>query len=349
MRTDVTPRPHATGTGLQLTPFNLWLSQWYRMQSSDARPGSSSETTGAGGGVSQPSSSSSSQAAPNTAPQNSGRTRGSGELSCLKTKMAVAIFVCWVGGAGGRVPLPAHPPPPPMPSLSSRLAPCKEQVCARSKCGRGSTASCTLLQVIPPVLQVGARGRCLRVHPPRQQRRLGLLAVVANQLSGTPGTSAGANPPSGGGCSSAADNPVGLPRPEHTVTLPLPGDTDSDSQDEPSLLVGCQGKPPPSALPPKIVRRIHNLEFVDIADLLPENWRPREDPCCSLSRRPTSCRALVMDILLWVEGYPQMVAVLASLYPSYIHEFMAYLRTIVRASRNYEGSAWAAYDVAYWR
>jgi quinol monooxygenase YgiN len=56
-----------------------------------------------------------------------------------------------------------------------------------------------------------------------------------------------------------------------------------------------------------------------------------------------------MDILLWVEGYPQMVAVLASLYPSYIHEFMAYLRTIVRASRNYEGSAWAAYDVAYWR
>jgi hypothetical protein len=57
----------------------------------------------------------------------------------------------------------------------------------------------------------------------------------------------------------------------------------------------------------------------------------------------------VTDILLWVEGFSQLVAVLASLYPSHIHEFMAYLRTIVRASRNYEGPAWAAYDVAYRR
>ena len=73
---------------------------------------------------------------------------------------------------------------------------------------------------------------------------------------------------------------------------------------------------------------------------------PRDDPCCSHSRRPT---ALVTDVLVWVEGYTQLVAVLAPCHPGYVGEFMAYLRIIVRASRNYEGVAWASYDVAFRR
>ena len=122
-----------------------WLSQWFRMQSSDAQPGSSAETSGAGGGVSQPSSSSS-QAASITAPRNSGYTRGSG----------------WHKGQA-------------------------------------------------PV----------RAPPQTAEEGLGLLAAVANQLSGTPGTSAGANPPSGGGRSSAADNPAGLSRPSPCLYLEI--------------------------------------------------------------------------------------------------------------------------------
>ena len=109
---------------------------------------------------------------------------------------------------------------------------------------------------------------------------------------------------------------------------------------------------PPSTLPLRITRRIQNLEYVDIAELLPANYRfqeLREDPCCSHSHRPLSRRALVTDILVWVEGYSQMVAVLAPLYPGYFHEFMAYLQIIVRASRNYEGTAGASYDVAFRR
>ena len=93
-----------------------------------------------------------------------------------------------------------------------------------------------------------------------------------------------------------------------------------------------------ACVPQRITRRIQNQENVDIAELLPENYRfqeLREDPCCSHSRHPLSRRALVTDILVWVEGYSLMVAVLA---PLYFHEFMAYQRFIMRASQNYEGA-----------
>ena len=44
-----------------------------------------------------------------------------------------------------------------------------------------------------------------------------------------------------------------------------------------------------------------------------------------------------------------LVAVLASRFPEKTPHSMAYLRTITRASRNFEGAAWASYDMAYRR
>ena len=107
-----------------------------------------------------------------------------------------------------------------------------------------------------------------------------------------------------------------------------------------------------SSLPPRIVRRIQLLEFVDMVELLPESWRleeTRDEGCCSHVRRPHSRRALVTDIAVWVECFSMYVAVLAPLFPHHIADFMGYQRTIVRASRNYEGTAWASYDVAFQR
>ena len=44
-----------------------------------------------------------------------------------------------------------------------------------------------------------------------------------------------------------------------------------------------------------------------------------------------------------------LVTVLATRYPEKTPHFMAYLHTITRASRNFEGAAWASYDMAYRR
>lgn len=101
-------------------------------------------------------------------------------------------------------------------------------------------------------------------------------------------------------------------------------------------------------IPPKLVQRILKGEFIDMYELLPETWRMEEaqDSCCRSSRPK---RGLVTDISLWTECYASLVAVLTTKYPEKAPQFMGYLRTIVRASRNFEGTAWASYDAAYRR
>ncbi len=85
-----------------------------------------------------------------------------------------------------------------------------------------------------------------------------------------------------------------------------------------------------------------------MGELLPASWRleSAEEGCCR-SRRPR--RGLVTDFLMWTECYATLVAVLSVHYPHKTPHFMAYLRTITRASRNFEGVSWASYDMAYRR
>ena len=86
---------------------------------------------------------------------------------------------------------------------------------------------------------------------------------------------------------------------------------------------------------------------MDIWELLPETWQlESENPCCH-SKRPR--RSLVTDIGLWTECYATMAAILDAAYPSKAPHFFTYLRTITKASRNFEGSAWASYDMAFRR
>ena len=98
----------------------------------------------------------------------------------------------------------------------------------------------------------------------------------------------------------------------------------------------------------KLVQKILKGEFIDMCELLPETWRVEEtrDSCCR-SNRPK--RGLITDITLWTECYALLLAVLATKFPEKTPHFMCYLRTIVRASRNFEGTAWASYDAAYQR
>ena len=96
-------------------------------------------------------------------------------------------------------------------------------------------------------------------------------------------------------------------------------------------------------IPPKLVLK---GDYVDMHELLPETWRAVEprDSCCR-STRPK--RGLVTDISLWTECYASLVAVLTTKYPDKAPHFMGDLRTIMRESRNFEGSAWALYNAAY--
>ena len=84
-------------------------------------------------------------------------------------------------------------------------------------------------------------------------------------------------------------------------------------------------------------------------ELLPESWQfdGVVSSCCQQQAQAhrAYCKSPVTDIALWCECYGTLVAVLATRYAQYTLELMAYQRTVVRAARNFEGTAWVTYDV----
>ena len=84
-------------------------------------------------------------------------------------------------------------------------------------------------------------------------------------------------------------------------------------------------------------------------ELLPEAWGIEAAQSCCLELRCLTRRAPIRDILLWVECFSSLVAILGSAHPHHIVDFMAYQRSIVRASRISQGNAWVIYDRCYRR
>ena len=68
-------------------------------------------------------------------------------------------------------------------------------------------------------------------------------------------------------------------------------------------------------LPPKLVERMLNLEFIAMLKLIPESWKSMEEDASCCHQVKVSRRGPVTNILLWVECYATLVAVLASRYP----------------------------------
>ena len=87
-----------------------------------------------------------------------------------------------------------------------------------------------------------------------------------------------------------------------------------------------------------------------MAELVPDNWRFQEEEqnkYCHQTKRLR--RGPVTDILLWIECYASMVAVLSSGFLQKTPELMAYLKTIVRAHRSFLEDGWVTYDSCYRR
>ena len=85
-----------------------------------------------------------------------------------------------------------------------------------------------------------------------------------------------------------------------------------------------------------------------MAELVPDSWRfqgEEQNKHCHQNRHLR--RGPVSDMLLWIECYASMVAVLSSGFPQKIPELMAYQKTIVRAYRSFSGDGWVTYDACY--
>ena len=82
-------------------------------------------------------------------------------------------------------------------------------------------------------------------------------------------------------------------------------------------------------------------------ELLPESWRT--DTSTPNSSSKAASRGPVRDFRLWAECYAVLAGVLVATFPEKAPPLMAYLRTIARASRNYDTDAWVEYDSAFRR
>ena len=89
-------------------------------------------------------------------------------------------------------------------------------------------------------------------------------------------------------------------------------------------------------LPETICAKIKNLEFVNMNELKPLAWQSNEseksNPIFAKKRKS------VTDILMWVQCFSTMAAVLAEHYPNKLPHLMAYLSTIMRCAHRYQRS-----------
>ena len=127
-----------------------------------------------------------------------------------------------------------------------------------------------------------------------------------------------------------------------TSVIPL---TSADSIQTPTWPLSARGPFNPTvALPSKTVKKILDLEFLEMAEvtLAPEL---EQIP----GRPPAPGRLPITDISQWLERYSLMAATLASRFPEKAAELFTHQATIIRAERNYETGRWVSYDRQYQR
>ena len=106
-----------------------------------------------------------------------------------------------------------------------------------------------------------------------------------------------------------------------------------------SHTAGTRANNPAAAIPSRVVKKILDLEFVDMAEVT-----AHEEPPQSPGHAPLPAGPPVTDISKWLERYSIMAAILSTRFPEKAPELWAYQASIIQAERNYVGRQWAAYD-----
>ena len=96
---------------------------------------------------------------------------------------------------------------------------------------------------------------------------------------------------------------------------------------------------PLAVLPGKVVKKILNLEFVEMAEISLDE-EPELVPGCP----PPPKRPPVTNISQWLEKFSLMAATLVTRFPNKAAEFFIYQASIIRAERHFEPGRWVTYD-----
>ena len=149
---------------------------------------------------------------------------------------------------------------------------------------------------------------------------------------------------SGSACLSSITAPVIS---SHLSSWPV-GSEGLASSSEKAFVVG----PGHAPIPPKLVKKITNGEFVELADLLSANLRAvDQEPHTFLDGKllVSKKRRLVeiADILTWMEVFTIFQMVLCTSHPHRWPDLSKYKLLIIQTARKSPGRAWLEYDLAF--
>ena len=92
---------------------------------------------------------------------------------------------------------------------------------------------------------------------------------------------------------------------------------------------------PASSLPPKMVKKILSLEFIEMSEHRGDIW-PDDSTTDTPATPRRTAKPPVISIKTWLECYARMAAVLGSRFPKKKPELWAYQSTILRAAHDFD-------------
>ena len=96
-------------------------------------------------------------------------------------------------------------------------------------------------------------------------------------------------------------------------------------------------------VPGKLAEKIWQWEFVEMAELLPEQWNVRKDDAGALGRR----RKQVTNIDTWLQCFTSYTSVMSRRFPEDVVELLGYMRGVLKACHDFSGLAWVHYDATF--
>lgn len=131
-------------------------------------------------------------------------------------------------------------------------------------------------------------------------------------------------------------------------SLPSLGPSTSQHKSERSFAVG----PGHAPVPGKLVKKIIDGQFVELADLLSVNIRAADqEPQAYLDGKilvASKRRQLeIKDVLTWIEAFSIFQLVLCSAHPHRWTDTTKYKLLVVQTARQFPGLSWLEYDLAY--
>ena len=101
------------------------------------------------------------------------------------------------------------------------------------------------------------------------------------------------------------------------------------------------GLPP---IPRKLVHRIQDGHFIDMAELLPDNLEATNLIDDDLTKNIKRKQQDVTQIMDWIQCFSTYIAVVSRAKPERVADLIAYLNLIINNQKRFQDLNWALYD-----